>query len=34
MDREDIQELFRAAMMFMRHLAKKYGFTIRQWPEN
>lgn len=34
MDREDIGMLFRCIMQFARHLAKKYGFTIRQWPEN
>lgn len=33
MDRGDIEMLFRCLMQFARHLAKKYGFTIKQWPE-
>ena len=33
-DRADIEMLFRCLMQFVRHLAKKYGFTIKQWPEN
>lgn len=33
MDRSDIEMLFRSIMQFARHLAKKYGFTIKQWPE-
>ena len=33
-DRADIEMLFRCLMQFARHLAKKYGFTIKQWPEN
>jgi hypothetical protein len=32
-DRDDIEMLFRCGMQFMRYLAKKYGFTIKQWPE-
>jgi hypothetical protein len=31
--RDDIQMIFRCLMQFARHLAKKYGFTIKQWPE-
>lgn len=31
--REDFEMLFRCGMQFMRYLAKKYGFTIKQWPE-
>lgn len=31
--REDMQMLFRGIMQFARYLAKKYGFTIKQWPE-
>jgi hypothetical protein len=34
MDRGDIEMLFRCMMQMARHLAKKYGFTIKQWPEN
>jgi hypothetical protein len=34
MDREDIEILFRCLMQFLRHLAKKYGFKIKQYPEN
>lgn len=34
MDREDIEMLFRCLMQFARHLARKYGFNIKQWPEN
>ena len=34
MDREDIEAFFRAAMMFLKHLAKKYGLKIKQYPEN
>lgn len=32
-DRDDIEMLFRCIMQMARHLAKKYGFTIKQWPE-
>lgn len=34
MDLEDIEMLFRCLMQFLRHLAKKYGFRIKQYPEN
>jgi hypothetical protein len=34
MDREDIEIFFRCLMQFLRHLAKKYGFKIKQYPEN
>lgn len=34
LDRDDIEMLFRCLMQIARHLAKKYGFTIKQWPEN
>ena len=33
-DRDDVEMLFRCLMQFARHLAKKHGFTIKQWPEN
>lgn len=32
-DHDDIKMLFRCGMQFMRYLAKKYNFTIKQWPE-
>jgi hypothetical protein len=35
MDRDDIEMLFRCLMQFARHLARKYGFTIKAIaPEN
>lgn len=34
MDKDDLEMLFRCAMQFMRHIAKKYGFTIKAFtPE-
>lgn len=32
-EREDAEMFFRSMMQYLRHLAKKYGFTIKQWPE-
>ena len=34
LDRDVIEMFFRCLMQFARFLAKKYGFTIKQWPEN
>lgn len=30
----DLEMLFRCLMQLARHLARKYGFTIKQWPES
>lgn len=32
-DRADVEMFFRCIMQMARHLAKKYDFTIKQWPE-
>lgn len=33
MDRDDAEHFFRCFIQMARYLAKKYGFTIKQWPE-
>jgi len=34
MDRDDIEMIFRCLMQICRHFAGKYGFRIKQYPEN